>query len=291
MLRWAENYFNETNKVPTVRATVKKFNLTSEKFYRLFPEGIAELCKSIGAPLPENRMMHIAPPTPPVDLEAEFNQLVRAHEFECDKQAFQTVLKLYISESGELGEDGEKLATKLGLLDTLTEGIQNSSDLAKCGVILDKLVLKLQLLRTRKKLNEDIKHELSNLKEYSDYFKKINAVGKTWLDHAEHTQFLLGWIAEEIDSCDSAEDVNSFRKFFEETTFEVSKLIEGAKKRQLAKQKKQKQERLFAQAISKHKQLTKFFPLQKRQRIDRWFFKRLQDDPNFAEFYLSAPFY
>lgn len=192
---------------------------------------------------------------------------------------------------GGLGGDGEKLATKLKLLDTLTEGIQSSSDLAKCRVILNKLVLKLQLLQAKEKLNEDIEHELSSLEKHSDYFKRINAVGKTWLDHAEHAQFLLGWIAEEINSCNSAEDVNSFREFFGEVAFEISELVEGAKKRQLAKQKKQEWKRLSAQAISKHEQLTKFFPLQKRQRVDRWFFKRLQGDPNFAEFYLSAPFH
>lgn len=226
MLRWAKNYFEETGEVPTVRAVIGEFGLTTEKFYDLFPEGISKLCELIGAPLPENRMKHTPPPTPPVDLRGEFGRLVKARDLERDKRAFQTVLELYASDAGEFGEDGGELAAEFELLGRLVEGVQNSPDIAECGAILDELVLKLQLLQGVEKLRGDAESELPNLEKWRGYFESQSGAGGAWHRGLESAEARLTTVVVQSDSCRSAKELSSLREFFDEAVGDARALVE-----------------------------------------------------------------
>ena len=211
----------------------------------------------------------------------KFEEMIGEHELEEQRFALIVVADGYRDEADQLGSVA--LASKFGFLGELVEKTENSHDLGECSNILDELTRELGLLQSRREFRGEVENEFSSLERH---IKEMGVVGKTLLDHAELLQLKLGWTVEQVDSCSSVRDINSLRKFFREVAFEVSKLVEGAKKQQLAEREKREWGWLFARAVAKYDRFAWFYPPWKRE----WFFKRLRGDPSFVRVYLSAPF-
>jgi len=59
ILKYFKGEYTKTRQTPTVRSVCRRFGLNNRKFYRLFPEGIAGLCKETGIPIPEAKYKRV----------------------------------------------------------------------------------------------------------------------------------------------------------------------------------------------------------------------------------------
>ncbi|MEM3713302.1 MAG: TusE/DsrC/DsvC family sulfur relay protein [Thermoproteota archaeon] len=63
VVQFVEEFYERNRRAPTFREILKHFKsrgLSSSAFYQLFPNGLGELCKLAGIPIPEERMQKTA---------------------------------------------------------------------------------------------------------------------------------------------------------------------------------------------------------------------------------------
>lgn len=112
ILKYFKDEYTKTRQTPTVRSMCRRFGLNNKKFYEVFSEGIAELCKETGIPIPEAKYKRIEKAAAAkMEIKKESNRLVEEDREFLDLKQKELVLEKEVNHFRMLQEKRKRIKT------------------------------------------------------------------------------------------------------------------------------------------------------------------------------------